>query len=235
MEQKFSLRTILRESLSESIDIATVEDISKKVLADVENANGNLIDGWISKKEHLPFVYISTFHNAAIAVRQLIDRGANVNVSTSTGETPLIRACMQNNLKIVKLLVEAGANINARMHSNINYDKADIFNLDEGGNSALMAAVNNDFGNTALVKYLLNNNADIGIITPYEKRNVLMEYVTNGFNTNESEIIPLLLAHGIDPNATDKNGSTALDLCSGLGFTNFVNVLSNLSAKQNKA
>ena len=176
---------------------------------------------------------IATYHNAEIAVRYLIERGANVDISISSGETPLIRSCMQNNMNITKMLVEAGADINSRMPPNPCYDKANVLNLDEGGDSALLAAVNNDFGNTALVEYLLNNGADINILTPYEQRNLLMEYVANGFNSNEGQMIRLLLSNGIDLNAIDKNGFNALDLCTDLGFTDFATVLSSLGAKRN--
>lgn len=231
MKEKPSLRSILRGSQSEANGVTSVKEVSKEILADIEDVNDSMIDGWISKKECLSFIYISTFHNAEVAVRLLIDLGANVNTFRYSGETPLIRAAMQNNMRIVKMLVEAGADINARTIPDPTYDKIDFLHLHEGGESALGAAVNNDFGNTKLVEYLLCKGADISILTPYEQRNALMEYVANGFNVNEKEMITLLLTHGIDIDARDKNGSTALDICTELGFERYVSVLSSLGAK----
>jgi hypothetical protein len=64
-----------------------------------------------------PFDY-TTHENQLILAKQLIERGANVNaVSIPKNETPLHRACFSGNvtnLDFVELLLEAGADPNAR-------------------------------------------------------------------------------------------------------------------------
>lgn len=50
-------------------------------------------------------------------IKRLIRYGADVNASNNSGLTPLICAVKNNDLNIVKLLVESGANINAKQNN----------------------------------------------------------------------------------------------------------------------
>ncbi|MDQ7055680.1 MAG: ankyrin repeat domain-containing protein [Persephonella sp.] len=47
-------------------------------------------------------------------VKELIEKGADVNARDKNNYTPLLRAVSRGNLKIVKILVEYGADINAK-------------------------------------------------------------------------------------------------------------------------
>ena len=54
-----------------------------------------------------------TFRGECILAKQLINRGANVNIKENNmGNTPLILACQNNNYNMVKCLVENRSNIN---------------------------------------------------------------------------------------------------------------------------
>ncbi len=47
-------------------------------------------------------------------VRKLLDKGANVDTKDKYGHTPVILASMKNYPEIVKVLLEAGVDINAK-------------------------------------------------------------------------------------------------------------------------
>ncbi|ORX44704.1 ankyrin [Piromyces finnis] len=85
----------------------------------------------------------------AIIIKDLITQGkANVNLANREGNTPLILACQNDIVNVVKLLIDFGADINAR-----NFiDKS----------SALQITINNC--NYSMMKYLLDHNADIDIV-----------------------------------------------------------------------
>lgn len=51
--------------------------------------------------------------NNAIAVRKLIEQGVNVNETDSNGDAPLVMAAYKGYTVIVKLLLEAGADVGA--------------------------------------------------------------------------------------------------------------------------
>jgi len=55
----------------------------------------------------------------------MVNKGSNINVKDNHGNTPLIIACFFNNDKIIKLLVEKGANIdvtNKKNHSPLSIE-----------------------------------------------------------------------------------------------------------------
>jgi ankyrin repeat protein len=70
--------------------------------------------------------------------------GAHVNAETAKKYTPLIDACKAGNFEIVKILVEAGAFLEAR--------------ADELGYTPLLTAVAK--GHIQIVHYLLEQGAD---------------------------------------------------------------------------
>ena len=49
-----------------------------------------------------------------VAVRRLLERGANVNARDNSQETPLHHAASRGNTEVAALLIEKGADVNAR-------------------------------------------------------------------------------------------------------------------------
>ncbi len=82
--------------------------------------------------------------------QEAITEGANVNYRDNNGHTPLTYAAMFNKLNTAKLLIENGADVNAKDSDN--------------NTSPLSYAISR--GNLELVKLLLDNNADINIMYP---------------------------------------------------------------------
>jgi len=85
-------------------------------------------------------------HGTSSTVIELLAHGANVNAKMTDGMTPLIIACGENQLYIIKLLLTHGAKINAATTDGI---------------TSLMVACNN--GNLQICKLLVNNAADISM------------------------------------------------------------------------
>jgi hypothetical protein len=136
-------------------------------------------------------------------------------------KTPLMIACINNHLDIVRELLNIGVNVNKRnkdgmtelMLSNnveiirelINHG-ADINILDRNGNTALMlACINNHLD---IVRELINLGINVNIQNK-EGRTALML-------SNNIEIVLELINRGADINVLDRNGNTALLLVNNV-------------------
>ena len=83
-------------------------------------------------------------HNAPL-VQAVVARGADVNELGELGVSPLTQAVLANDLAIVKALLALGASVNQ---------------IDQGGKSSLMHAASIDYGDTSVLKALLQAGAD---------------------------------------------------------------------------
>jgi ankyrin repeat protein len=164
------------------------------------------------------------------AARTLVDAGANLNLTDPDGSTALVLAIINSHYDTAALLAERGADPNI---------------ADASGMAALYAAVDmNTLGEvyghpgrpssdklTAvdLMKVLLTHgaNPNARLKTPATQRahtpgeptlaegsTPLMRAAKNG----DTAAIRLLLDHGADLNARQKNGTTPLMFAAGLGF-----------------
>ena len=152
---------------------------------------------------------------------------------------PLVRAVMNDDLDEVKARVMMRAKVNAR-------DKS------RDGMSPLHAAVEN--GNIEIIQFLLDSGAKTNI-RDFEKRTPLMmmdgdatpeifdllirygaktqlvdkekNTVLHNFvgNADDAEMVRLLINHGIDPNAVNRSGETALMIAAENGQSDDVKAL----------
>lgn len=130
-------------------------------------------------------------------LKELIESGINIDVTGSSGMTPLILASsLQDNLKIVKYLISAGADINA------------TGNLD--GNTPVMRAANNSYETTV---FLISKGADLNRVAN-DGTTALITALFRAFVSNSFETLELLIENGADINLTKKengaNGYAAL-------------------------
>ena len=181
------------------------------------------------------------------AARAALSNGANVNTIVNRIDmTAIMRASGRGHADIVKLLLEKGANVNAKsihgytaLTAASRNGHADIVKLliDSGadvnakeieGATALMAA--SWAGHADVVRLLLDNGADVNA-EDTQGRTVLM-YASVG-NDDNTDVVQLLLDNGADINAKDiKYSTTAIMAASLDGNTNIVKTLVKAGAKE---
>lgn len=133
-------------------------------------------------------------------VRELLNQGADVNAKGNEHEqTPLILAAKFAGADMMRLLLEAGAGVDAR---------------DAWGRTALFYApiTSEGFG------VLLRAGADVHA-RDEEGNTILMRSVSESASLAEVEG---LLRLGVDPGARDIGGETALDMAESLGLVKMV-------------
>ena len=156
-------------------------------------------------------------------MRVAIESGANVNVQSSRGASPLIylaKGYYYPNAEIVDLLLTNNANPNLQ---------------DRGGETALHWAASRGF--LEIVKKLLESeNIDINI-TNIDGRNALHGIFDDDMDLFYLEhvetIMKLLIEKGININETDNSGKTALHLAAEQNHGNAVGILLRAGADEN--
>ena len=166
----------------------------------------NLRDG-ISKSDQ-ELVDAVTSGNAG-KVKELIDKGADVDAKDIYGRTVLMVAVINNRTDVARLLIDKGANVNAK---------------DNDRNTALMHAAWG--GRTDVARLLIDKGANVNAKNK-GGATALMNAARNG----NTEIVKLLVGKGANVNAKNKNGDTALMLAALNGHTDIVKILRDAGAK----
>lgn len=191
---------------------------------------------------------------------KLIELGADVNLADDTGRTPLYAAVEFNTMPesnrpspevvenehssfdLIEMLVGAGADLNRQLDRQIPYrtklDRGNDTMLTTGTTPLLRAAKAAD---VAAMRFLLANGAD-PTLTTRSGINPLM--AAAGLGTRDSdttgryktagqmiEAIQLSLDAGLDPNATDRNGQTAMHGAALQGFDDVIVFLAENGAR----
>jgi len=183
----------------------------------------------------------------------LIDRGADVNLANKGMWTPLYLATDNRNIEsgdypvrkgdmdhldFIKLLIDKGANVNARMKD--SSQTRTVFTnqwLDENGATAFLRA--SQSGDIVLMKLLLAHGADPKIatnlgVTALQVASGIgwVEGITYEWSQKDTlEAVKLLLDLGLDPNAQADTGRVALHGAAHKGSTAVVQVLADHGAK----
>jgi len=146
---------------------------------------------------------------------QLFFRPANVRGSTNTrGSTPLIRAATNGDLEVVKLLLQNGANVNLMMA-----DRQTALMAVLAGRAPEPQALE-------IIRVLHEAGADVNVIALINHREesrggTALHYAVR---KRYKEVIKKLAEYGIDMNARDQDGLTALDYTQSRGFMAFMAV-----------
>ncbi|HEY4363785.1 MAG TPA: ankyrin repeat domain-containing protein [Bryobacteraceae bacterium] len=185
----------------------------------------------------------------------LLDHGADVNLANKGGWTPLYLATDNRNiesgdypvrkgdmdhLEFIKILLNKGANVNARMKDST--ETRTVFTnqwLDENGATAFLRA--SQSGDIALMKLLLAHGADPKIETTLHVTALQVaagigwvEGITYEWSKEQTiEAVKLLLDLGLDPNAQADTGRVALHGAAHKGSTEVVQILVDHGAKLN--
>ena len=138
--------------------------------------------------------YAAVYHDSAEMIKRLVDKGADVNAIDRNRHTALLGATERGHILLVNALLDGGADIDV---------------LDPEGDSSLMQALLE--GHIKVVALLLEKGAG------YEWSNIndesLLHYTAKGNNNLETlDILEAAMLQGIDPDAVNKAGKTALQL-----------------------
>jgi hypothetical protein len=151
-------------------------------------------------------------------VRAALEKGADPNTARDwllEGMPPLFAAASRHrpNLNILRLLIERGANVNARWTPVTNLSRPDITPAQRSVFREMLTAQNRDYfplyyaarysNSPELVELLLQLGADLNAKTANGGNTAL-------FGTRDPQIAQVLLRHGADINAKNNFGETAL-------------------------
>jgi ankyrin repeat protein len=121
-------------------------------------------------------------------VERLLQNGADVNLRDRRGgATPLMYAAALGSLDTMKLLIEKGADVNARS---------------TGGTTALMWAATD----LAKVRLLVDRGADVNAVSERGRTALFLSAMSD----QSAEIVRLLLSRRADAHAVDKEGTSTL-------------------------
>lgn len=126
-------------------------------------------------------------------IKRFLISGANPNISDENGLFPIIEAASINDFDIIKLLMQYGANPNAKPEFG-REDAPALFHLCSNGNEEA-------------VKFLLDNGADVDITDDHGNTSLIHTCYPSG---NNLEIIKILLDHGANIEHVNRIGISAL-------------------------
>ena len=178
-------------------------------------------------------------------VKMALDAGADVDTKAENGMTPLMFAASNGYTETAKLLIDNGANVNAKkdyfdltplMFAAANgYTEIVKLLIDNGANvnakdkddrtPLIWAAVG---GNTETAKLLINNGANVN--TKDKDKHTPLMYATR---ENRPEIVKLLIDAGADVNAKDHERKTPLMFAMEKGYTEIATLLITKGANVN--
>jgi ankyrin repeat protein len=160
------------------------------------------------------------------AIKTMLAMGADVNASDRDGWTAFMDAVSapSNSLEITKLLIEAGAKIDAKTDNGstalfwtTNTDVARLLlskgaNIDvknASGDTPLLMAVNS--GKLPIIRFLIESGANLDIQNKQGETALLRALRSEGGDsTSEFDISELLVAAGANATIADKKGETPL-------------------------
>lgn len=143
----------------------------------------------------------------------LLQYGADVNVKTKEGQSPLMISTKRNNASIVKAFLDKGVDVNAR---------------DNDGRTALFEAVNLDrIGSKIIVQMLLDAGAGVE-----DKDNDANTILSNAIG-KDVDILGMILSRGANPNTATSCGRFPLMIAANYGYNQAAKLLIENGAQVN--
>ncbi|OGR02808.1 MAG: hypothetical protein A2511_03120 [Deltaproteobacteria bacterium RIFOXYD12_FULL_50_9] len=146
------------------------------------------------------------------SVTTILESGANPDEVGDNGIQPLVQAASKDDINIAKMLLDKGANINARTL--------------QLGNTALMRAT--ETNHKEMVQYLIDRKADVNIAD-----NSGCTALGKAAQLGHHEIFKMLLRCNAEPNVVSKSGNTPLKEAAIQGWKDNVVALLNAGADPN--
>ena len=187
--------------------------------------------------------------NDTATLQNLIQKGVSLEARDEHQRTALMLATYANNVEAARLLIRAGADVNAqddRLESPLLHagaygyleileailatQKADHLVLNRFGGTALIPAC--ERGHIAVVKTLLNvKNYPINHVNNLGWTGLMEAIVLGSGGKTHTEIVQLLVDAGADANIPDKEGVTPLQHAKARGLRDIVQILQAAGAR----
>lgn len=162
-----------------------------------------------STKDITPLFKAIKEGNAA-SVQEALQSGCDVNDTFGGSYTALMAAVYKGDLEIIKLLVQAGAELDS---------------YDSSGNTPFMFAFYDTTPKPAVVAYLLSLNVDTNIINDQEYTPLILASLNNHVAS-----IKLLIEAGVNIEEKGQSNATALLLATGNNCVEAVKALASAGA-----
>jgi uncharacterized protein len=164
-------------------------------------------------------------------IKELLDKGVNVNVRGNDRNTPIMEAAYGMHLDAVKLLLDHGADLSAKKNDGATPASlarspaiVDLFKSVTG----LVDAASK--GNNQAVKDLIDKGTPVNGLNQ-SGQSALTEASWNG----KTETVKLLLEKGADPTIKKSDGESPLNLATGQKHQDIVVLLNAAIAKRSGA
>lgn len=157
-------------------------------------------DGWTA-------LHSAAYNGHESIVESLLQEGALVDAQAEDGSTALHWAALEGNTNVIQILLR---------------HEADIRSLTSGAGSSLQLAVRG--GHESAVRLLLDHRADFTHQDDFEYTAL---HVAVQSRESTTDIVEMLIGHGVELNAVNRNGETALVLGISGKSEDMVKILSN--------
>jgi len=184
----------------------------------------------------------------ADAVRSLLDRSASVTARDPSGATALVAAAYGNHLGVVRLLLDAGSDVNVKdsteqsayliATSEVGEDTAlldltlaagaDVNAKDSYNGTGLIRAA--DRGHAEIVRRLLETEIAIDHVNRLGWTALLEAIILGGGDERHTETVRLLVEGGVDVSLADGDGVTPLAHARGHGYEDIAAILTDAGA-----
>jgi hypothetical protein len=239
----YTLKTETEWSLPKQIDELVLQPNEERRLALALEIGGTTAGAMMIASVPVDALVYAAFMNDLPKVNELIAAGMDVNaVDSENNATALMEAAGNGNQEMVKVLLSAGADVNARSKNgrtavlNVQEDTtaeivwtlvaagAKVNRKDDDGNTPLMMAARID--NVTVIKALLDAGVKVNAKNK-EGRTALMEAAENDYE----ESVKVLLRAGADVHRKDNEGRTALKLAQDNESTATIELLKGYGAR----
>jgi ankyrin repeat protein len=169
-----------------------------------------------------PTIFQAIRANDLAAVKRRI---ADVNAASERKATPLIYAAAFGSVEAMRILIEAGADVNARnafdataliwcasdlAKVRLLVEKgADVNAKSKQGKTPLLVAANHS-GTEPIVRLLIAKGADAKAVDGFLNTSLIV-----AADADDTEVVSLLIGKGVDVNAKNRAGNTALMSAAG--------------------
>lgn len=160
------------------------------------------------------------FDHSIETISLIINSCSNINSQNDDGKTPLYYAIETNNKKIIKLLIDHGADVNINPYNDTTLNAAIVHMCDQDiidlfithgyklspNDSLLRCAIY--FDNDDIIDLLINNGADVNQQDAYGQTPLHQAILYN----KNYKVIVILINHGANPNIKNNKGDTPISL-----------------------